>query len=101
MRTTLEYRNRMKEQLRNMNVEEQLKENRMTAATSTDINDTTGVHSIAGNMKRNLMDFDFLTEGTDEAVDTNNYYALLRFVFSQDFNRTDILRIENKRIPNK
>lgn len=70
-----------------MNVEEELKDNRMTAVTSKDINDTTGVHSIAGNMKRNLMDFDFLNDGTDEAADTNNYFALLRFVFSQDFNR--------------
>lgn len=91
----------MKEELRNINVDEKLKENLMTALGSSDINDTTGVHSIAGNMKRNMMDFEFLMAETDEAIDGNNYFALLRFVFSQDYNRADILRIENKRIPNK
>jgi hypothetical protein len=69
----------MKEELKNLNIDEKL--NTLTPSEFTSLTSGRAL-SIAGNAKRSGIDFDFLAGDQDETNDNSNYYALLRFTFS-------------------
>ncbi|EAR87968.2 AAA domain protein (macronuclear) [Tetrahymena thermophila SB210] len=46
-------------------------------------------------------EFEFLFDETENQEERKNFYSLIKFIFSQDYNKEEIIRVENKKIPNK
>ncbi|KAL4475502.1 hypothetical protein ABPG72_013326 [Tetrahymena utriculariae] len=64
------------------------------------INDQKGKNNIV-DMAAYDKEFEFLFDETENQEERKNFYSLIKFIFSQDYNKEEIIRVENKKIPNK
>ncbi|KAL4476260.1 hypothetical protein ABPG74_009993 [Tetrahymena malaccensis] len=65
-----------------------------------DTNDQKGKTKIV-DMAAYDKEFEFLFDETENQEERKNFYSLIKFIFSQDYNKEEIIRVENKKIPNK